>query len=367
VTNSRVFALASMSTHSMLDAACRLATPSHVCAVPRWGQNSRQRVCTSLRSRKKAKPSVRVRLRHPWGSANVTDRRERRGPQAASCRGLRPVRSAVVGSGPRYRNRRHVCPLAYDAAMESRTPRSMRQMNPALGLHRLKREFQKKFMEEQCEQLVTVLDEAIAVTLREAPVRRRRYLVDRTGMNRSPAGEEARLEWALFQQWSSTSCAAVSECWTRIVNFQVNMPSNRNDSEWGEIDLLGIAEDGLPVLIELKRGTSQEPPPSVLVQAAAYGLALQKAWWFFRTEWITAIAQHGIALPMPTALLPCRLVCAAPQEYWDRWLPQSEMPTALGRLTAAFAVRGLRSAFVSLTATKEGYIARQVVSGDVKL
>jgi hypothetical protein len=59
-----------------------------------------------------------------------------------------------------------------------------------------------------------------------------------------------------------------------------------DDKGWGEIDLLGIAADGLPVVIEIEKRDSTETPASVLVQAAAYGLALQRAWWFLRGDWI---------------------------------------------------------------------------------
>jgi hypothetical protein len=93
-------------------------------------------------------------------------------------------------------------------------------------------------MAEQCEQLRRVLDEAIAAAFKEAPVRNRAYLVDRSSMNRSPAGAEARLEWALYQQWSMASCQPAEDCWQRLVNFQVNLPAKRGDKDWGEIDLV---------------------------------------------------------------------------------------------------------------------------------
>jgi hypothetical protein len=246
--------------------------------------------------------------------------------------------------------------------VEGRKPRSIRGMNPALGLHRLKRQFQKKFMAEQCQQLTAVLDDAIAATFKEAPVRRRAYLVDRSTMTRSPAGKEAQLEWAVYQQWSGPSCERVEGCWQRLINFQVNLPAKRGDKDWGEIDLLGVAEDGLPVLIELKHGSSTEPPPRLLVQVAAYGLALQKAWHFLRGEWRQKIAAYGFKSPLPTALLPCRLLCAAPQEYWDAWSSEEPMWTALEELREAFAVRGLPSAFATISSADSGAYAVRLLS-----
>ena len=45
---------------------------------------------------------------------------------------------------------------------EAHKARSIRSIDPKKGLHGIKREIQKKFMAEQCAQLVAVLDEAIS-------------------------------------------------------------------------------------------------------------------------------------------------------------------------------------------------------------
>ena len=112
-----------------------------------------------------------------------------------------------------------------------------------------------------------------------------------------------------------------------------------------------MAEDGLPIVIELKRGKSKEPPAASLVQAAAYALALQRAWWFLRDEWLRRVRPSK---PIPTALLPCRLVCAAPEEYWQQWkLPPHEVK-ALMSLREAFASRGLPSVFAVVRVTATG-------------
>jgi len=172
---------------------------------------------------------------------------------------------------------------------EAREPRSIRPIDPKKGLHGIKREIQKKFMEAQCKQLAAVLDEAIAATFAAAPDRRRPYLIDRTKVVEPKEGRESQLERSIYAQWSRVACAPAVGCWERIVAFQVNLPAKRESEGWGEIDLLGMAEDGLPVVIELKRGKSSEPPAALLIQAAAYGIALQRAWWFLRAEWIRRV------------------------------------------------------------------------------
>ena len=84
--------------------------------------------------------------------------------------------------------------------------------------------------------------------------------------------------------------------------FQVSLAAKRAAEGRGEIDLLGVAEDGLPVVIELKRGDSTEPPAALLVQAAAYGIALQRAWWFLRKEWLQKV-RHPEPIPTDDPLL----------------------------------------------------------------
>jgi hypothetical protein len=58
--------------------------------------------------------------------------------------------------------------------------------------------------------------------------------------------------------------------------------------------------------------------------------------------------------PIPTALLPCRLVCAAPEEYWQQWPLTPREDTALRVLGAALASRGLSSVFAALGETATG-------------
>ena len=123
-----------------------------------------------------------------------------------------------------------------------------------------------------------------------------------------------------------------------------------------------MAGDGLPVLIELKDGSSAEPPPRLLVQVAAYGLTLQKAWPRFRAEWLREISKHGFTSPLPTALLPCRLVCAAPQEYWDKWSSDTPMHVELQKLREAFALRGLPCEFATVHSTDSTTYAVRVLT-----
>ena len=136
------------------------------------------------------------------------------------------------------------------------------------GLHRIKKSFQKKYMGKQCNQLRTCLLKAIHCTIERAPVRRNDYIKIRDKNARMPALPEARLERELYRRWHESECK-LSGCWRTIVSYQVNLPDEKHQREpWGEIDLLGVGKDSLPVVVELKQGNSTETPAGILVQAA---------------------------------------------------------------------------------------------------
>jgi hypothetical protein len=124
-----------------------------------------------------------------------------------------------------------------------RSPRSIRNIDPSKGLHRLKGDFQKQFMGLQCKQLVQRLDEAIEATRVAAPVRTRPYLPKRPGYVSTSVGKETLIERALHKQWSTSDAAPAAGCWQSIEAFQVNLPNKRIRGDgWGEIDLIGLAE-----------------------------------------------------------------------------------------------------------------------------
>src|SRR5688572_26767782 len=106
--------------------------------------------------------------------------------------------------------------------IESRLPRTIRNINPNTGLHLVKRDFQKKFLDQQCEQLIQKLDTAITATFKAAPLRlRQSYLLDHTNATKTPQGKEAQLERGVYAQWSTPSCSPAVGCWERIAAFQV--------------------------------------------------------------------------------------------------------------------------------------------------
>jgi hypothetical protein len=228
------------------------------------------------------------------------------------------------------------------------------------SLHVLKAGFQKKHMAQQCKDLCGCLDLVIKNTRKAAPVRRNPYLVHRESP-RLPADPEAKWEEAVFKKWTAAGAEPIPGAWHRIVTYQVNLPDTRANRGWGEIDLLGVSDVGLPVVIELKAPAAADTPPAFLVQAVAYAIAIQRAWPNrLATEWSNKIAQaYDLQITPSRALQMCPVVCAAPREFWDCWIGQSNKARtvkpktwdAFRRLVGAFAARGFPATFVRLDHT----------------
>jgi hypothetical protein len=241
---------------------------------------------------------------------------------------------------------------------------SMNPIDPTAGLHLIKHQFQKRYMGAQCQALLEVLDAAIERTRELVPVRDRSYLIERE-VGSKATRPEGLLERALFDRWGphAKDCTPAGTCWDRIVGFQVNLPNRRADHpDWGEIDLIGLGQDALPVVIELKQADADDTPAELLVQAVAYGIVLQTAWPRFRPEWQAAIAKHfGLNPVLPVCLENVQLVCAAPASFWRQWVGDSprastvkaETWAAFGRLHQAFFDRGFRAVFASISETNQ--------------
>ena len=233
--------------------------------------------------------------------------------------------------------------------------RGERNIISAGALHLLKRKFQKRFLAEQCAELTNCLADALDATLKVAPVREGKiYLHDRTAEAQVEAGE-AKWERALFREYKGERSDAYAP-WKRLLTYQVSLQNHRkNDADWGEIDLLGVSNDNLPVIVELKAPGFNESPAQMLVQATAYAIALQKAWpKCLRAEWTKNVGVDEGALP--EELSTCEIVCAAPIEYWENWTgdtprARSVKPgvwAAIGDLRNALERKGYPSTFVRL-------------------
>jgi hypothetical protein len=232
----------------------------------------------------------------------------------------------------------------------------MKSIDASQGLLVAKQQFQKTYMAEQCRQLTADLDRAIEVTTRDYVVRSGGYLIERDARNVSR--REDRLERGLHTQFGAQGSKPVPGAWHRIIAYQVPLSASQ-DSGWGKIDLLGLDQRGLPIVIELKSEGADEVPAALVVQAAAYGIALRKAWPRFRHEWRPVVRNYwDESVQLPTILSPCPLLCIAPESYWKTWGTswKSIWAFPLLELVSALYDRGLPLTFASLTGDFGSYV-----------
>jgi hypothetical protein len=159
-------------------------------------------------------------------------------------------------------------------------------------------------------------------------------------------------EWCI-QRWSIRhgikNPKPVRKAWHRLVARQVPLetPDRRNLLT---ADLVGISEDGFPVIVELKKHTKQAPILGVILQALFYGIRLKQSWSYFFKEWCEILSKYN----WPTVQSqPYRvhLVCAAPSEYWKhefspRFVPDLKLYFELKK---ALDSCGFPLSFVSLS------------------
>jgi len=155
-----------------------------------------------------------------------------------------------------------------------------------------------------------------------------------------------------------------------LISFQVPLFDKQEKASWGYIDLLGVILKGTPVVVELKKepatnpvgGTkASESPLRMVLEAAAYAIALRKNWGRFRPEFVQRL--KTLELPdstiagVPQELSTVRLVGLAPASYWIDWLPVTakglkvtpDAWRAFADLLAKFDQAGLPVSFASLS------------------
>lgn len=204
------------------------------------------------------------------------------------------------------------------------------------GLHVLKDKWkQKSYLGQQSQWLRDNLTDVIAATWKAAHVRTQGFQLSRSATEMIHDSEqERRLEAALFLRWNRPGMSPNMNCWDRLVAFQVPLFGQQKKEHWGYIDLLGVDSNGLPVVVELKKapeatdsgGTkATETPLRIVLEAAAYGVALRRNWDGFRPEWITRLREIGVDEKtierVPQILERVPLVAAAPASFWIDWLP----------------------------------------------
>ena len=180
-------------------------------------------------------------------------------------------------------------------------------------------------MKQHSEKLIEFLDVEIEQTYAAAPKRVQGYKLDRTERrNPDQKQRERLLEKAIWKRWQYESVSNNNEpfcpnlCYY-IQTFQMPLQGQRTDKSWGKIDLVGVTEAGLPVVLELKRESSSETPLRMLVEGLAYAVALRRAWneGFLRQEWMQVVTNRSERFVAPETLLNVPIIGIAPNKYWD--------------------------------------------------
>lgn len=247
---------------------------------------------------------------------------------------------------------------------------SPEQLDFTKGLHILKDDIR------QTRDLLNNLDTAITATRGKAPKREsksekldenlfrlQRDLLSQEASLANPrklTRKEDRLEREAWLLWRSRP---VDRAWERLVTFQMPLQNSREDKAWGKVDLVGMSLEGLPVVVELKAGGSRDPILQVMIQALAYGIAIQSSWPKLRPHWLKATSDLRSPLQLPEELVVCPLVCAAPPEYWDAAIKDLNQDLDqhaledLRELVKAFDSQGFPTSFLKLSRPTQSLVA----------
>lgn len=229
---------------------------------------------------------------------------------------------------------------------------------PGDSLHQIKDRLKpKNNIAEDCQLLIESLDELIENTRSKAPKREHRITLQQSPRTKGLSRPEDLVEEAIWRLWRRPSVAPVIGAWHKIIAYQVPLKNKRGDKDWGEIDLLGVSSQGLPMIVEVKAAGAKDAPQKCLVQAVAYGIAFQMAWPHFRNNWQDAIKHYGFQTGLSNQLATVPVVCVAPKQFWDRVESQLKNKSdreAINDLIGCFAACGFPAHFVSVECSHPG-------------
>ena len=150
------------------------------------------------------------------------------------------------------------------------------------------------------------------------PDRGKKYFVEHSGVPSSETNSNRREEHYaialcnLKQKW-----ARLGGGWFCLLDYQVPLKARQNDRGIGEIDLVGVTDQGRLIVIELKVEASGnrrgDAPPTALMEGLRYSAIVQANLDAIAKE---ADARFGVKI---TQELPIVLLLA-PLKWWRDWL-----------------------------------------------
>ena len=220
------------------------------------------------------------------------------------------------------------------------------------------------------ERLANELPSFIAKTTASVNPRRRHFNLGRPCFPanfRSQKPSETQWESWCLDRWSIKhgikTPKPIKNGWHRLVARQVPLESPIYQRQLLTADLIGISEDGFPVIVELKGHTKQVATLGLILQALDYGIRLRESWFYFFEEWREILAKYN----WPTVQNdPHRmyLVCAAPSDVWTheqlpRFVPDF---TLYGELKKALDSCGFPLSMISLTTRTVNKVGFRIVA-----
>ena len=195
------------------------------------------------------------------------------------------------------------------------------------GLHKARKDVRKKYMKQQCEQLINCWPAMLARTVELAPTRHNDFKLSKAnGGCPDITSKEYRWERSLWNIWGPEIvhprsdfvphlCKAIQTYQCPLQQQKKGRKKNSN-AGWGKIDLVGYQKTKRPVLIELKEPGSDDEPLHAIMEIAAYGVAFKKAWedtkGELKQEWKNAVGGFKGMDKLGTL----DLLVAAPKPYW---------------------------------------------------
>lgn len=203
------------------------------------------------------------------------------------------------------------------------------------GLHQLVPSVnQLGFMKQHSERLLEVLDVQLEQTYAVAPNRQQTYELSRLERC-NPRVRERLLEKAIWMQWSAEAVTSPEDVLVpglcrHVQAYQMPLQGKRTDKSWGRLDIVGVTENGLPIVLELKQEDAKDPPLRMLVEGLAYAVAVRRAWneGSLSEQWGDVVTIQSPKFIRPNPLVTVPVIGIAPAQYWNRCIGDPEKRTA---------------------------------------
>jgi Holliday junction resolvase-like predicted endonuclease len=186
-----------------------------------------------------------------------------------------------------------------------------------LSFHEVKDVIRKSCEQRQAVQIAANLAAHIGRTRLAAPRREsdypliRSHPADRTSGHVVNAFEDLKeVHWELAS-WNQKDIFQNVGPIKRLQSYQVMTRGSNANKGWGEVDLLAVGHDDMPVVIELK-ANKHESLLRAICESVAYAISLQENWDRFGSQW-RRDAEVRVGCDHPTSM---DIVIAAPKAWW---------------------------------------------------